>query len=283
MRLPAPLLRRDPRQHKNHFGHALIVAGSRRMLGAGALTALSALRSGAGLVTLAIPESLNLAAHKKSANEIMTLPLPESPRETITLKALSVIKEYYKKCNVIGLGPGLSTDPSTAKFVIALVKQSPIPLVIDADAINILSHDPEVLLTTKTLKILTPHPGEMARLTGSPCESGQKERLAVAKKFSQKYQCVLLLKGHHTVVAAPDEKSYINRTGNVGMATAGSGDVLTGMITALVAQGLSGFDAAKFGAYLHGKAGDLAARSKGKAGLIASDIIEYIPKALKTN
>lgn len=282
MRLPAPLLRRNPRQHKNQFGHALIIAGSKRMLGAGALTALSALRSGAGLVTLAIPESLNLAAHKKSANEIMTLPLPETSRETITLKALTVVKKLFPKFNVIGLGPGLSTDPSTAKFVIALIKHSPLPLVIDADAINILALDPGILRGTKTLKILTPHPGEMARLTGSPCGSGQKERLAAAKKFAQKYQCVLLLKGHHTVVADPGGKSYTNRTGNVGMATAGSGDVLTGMITALVAQGLSGFDAAKFGAYLHGKAGDLAARSKGKAGLIASDIIERIPKALKS-
>lgn len=283
MRLPAPLLRRNPRQYKNHFGHALIVAGSKRMLGAGALTALSALRSGAGLVTLAIPESLNLAAHKKSANEIMTLPLPQTSRETIALKALPSLKKHLSKFTAIGLGPGLSTDPSTAKFVIALIKQSPIPLVIDADAINILSRDPEVLLTTKTLKILTPHPGEMARLTGSPCGPGQKERLAVAKTLARKYQCVLLLKGHNTVVADQTGKSYVNRTGNVGMATAGSGDVLTGMITAFVTQGLSGFAAAKFGAYLHGKAGDLAARAKGKAGLIASDIIEFIPKVLLSN
>ncbi|MGE0267264.1 MAG: NAD(P)H-hydrate dehydratase [Candidatus Omnitrophota bacterium] len=282
MLLPAPLSRRDPRLHKYNFGHALIIAGSKRMLGAAALSALSALRSGAGLVTLGIPRSLNGAAHKKTANEIITWPLPETPEETISLKALAEIKKYYSKYNVIGIGPGLTTAPATVKFVTRLIEQSPLPLVIDADALNILAYNPAVLLKTQTLKILTPHPGEMARLTGKKNEPDQKERLGTAKQFAKKYKCIVLLKGPQTVVADPSGKTYVNKTGNVGMATAGSGDVLTGMISAFVAQGLSGFEAAKFGAFLHGKAGDLAVHSKGKAGLIASDIIDCIPKAFKS-
>lgn len=282
MLLPAPLSRRDPRLHKYNFGHALIIAGSKRMLGAAALTALSALRSGAGLVTLGVPRSLNTAAHKKAANEIITLPLPETPEETIALKALAEIKKHYSKFTVIGVGPGLTTAPATVKFVTRLIEQSPLPLVIDADAINILAYNPKVLLKTKTLKILTPHPGEMSRLTGTKIGPDQKERVEAAKHFAKKYKCILLLKGPRTVVAAPEGKTYINRTGNVGMATAGAGDVLTGMISAFLAQGLSGFEAAKFGAYLHGLAGDLAAEKKGKTGLIASDIIECIPRVFKS-
>ncbi|MBZ0165432.1 MAG: NAD(P)H-hydrate dehydratase, partial [Candidatus Omnitrophica bacterium] len=177
------------------------------------------------------------------------------------------------------LGPGMGTHNSTKNLVRKLVLESPVPLILDADALNNLSADPAILKTTRTPKILTPHPGEMARLRGRDFADDPETRLKICQDFARKYGCVVLLKGRHTVVASAEGRHYINRTGNVGMATAGAGDVLTGMITALTGQGLAPFDAAKFGAYLHGLAGDMAAKKRGKTALIATDIIEHISAA----
>ena len=280
MRLPTLLLRRKPNVYKNQFGHVLILAGSKKMLGAGALTSLATIRSGAGLVTLGIPEGLNSAAQKKIANVIMTLPLKETRDQTLALSAFDQIKDFYSGYSAIAIGPGLSENPNTQRFILKIIETSPLPLVIDADALNALCHNLNILTITSTPKILTPHPGEMSRLTEEKKETIEKNREDVASAFAKKYKCTLLLKGAKTIVASPGKKTYTNATGNAGMATAGSGDVLTGMITAFVAQGLSAFEAAKYGAHLHGKAGDLAAKNKTRLSMIASDIIEYIPKVI---
>ena len=281
MQLPAPLARRQPDAYKNEFGHVCVIAGSATMLGAAALTSLAAMRAGAGLVTAAVPASLNTAAHKKINNVVMTLPLKETREQTVSIDAFTQIHREYDQCDVLAVGPGLSRHPATQRLVLKIIGTSPKPLVIDADALYALSGHTEILRKSGTLKVLTPHPGEMARLVNRSKEYVEKNRRQTALEFAREYDCVVLLKGHRTLVASPQGKLYVNTTGNAGMATAGSGDVLTGMIAALLGQGLTGFEAAKFGAWWHGKAGDLAAKSKTRAAMIASDIIDNIPKALK--
>lgn len=281
-KLPAPLTRRKPNVYKNEFGHVCVIAGSAKMLGAAALTSLAAMRAGAGLVTAAVPVSLNAAAHKKINNVVMTLPLRETKEQTVSAGAFAQIHRKYDQFDVLAIGPGLSRHPATQRLVLKIIGTSPKPLVIDADALYALAGHAEVLRKTDTLKILTPHLGEMARLINRSKDHIEKNRRQTALEFARKYGCVLLLKGHRTVVASPQGNVYLNTTGNAGMATAGSGDVLTGMIAALLGQGLDGFEAAKFAAYWHGKAGDLAAKSKTRAAMIAPDIIDNIPNALKS-
>jgi len=281
MRLPTPLLRKNPKAHKNQFGHVLILAGSRDMLGAAALASLAAMRTGAGLVTIGAPKSLILVLQKKISPVIMTLSLPETPTGSLALSAYPAIAKTFPKFSVIALGPGLSLHPSTQKLVKKIITHSPVPLVIDADALNALAGKADILKKSTTLKILTPHVGEMARLTGLAKEQIESKRENSAGEFSRQHHCVLLLKGQRTVIASPMGKTAINSTGNAGLATAGSGDVLTGMIAALVSQGIDGFHATQLGAYLHGLAADLAVKKIPKASLIATDIIDFIPAALK--
>lgn len=281
MRLPTPLLRKNPNAYKNKFGHVLALAGSRRMLGASALCGLSAMRSGAGLTTLGVPKSLNSTLHKKISPVLMTWPLPETPQQSFSSNAWTTIKKEISKFNVIAIGPGLSLNTSTKKFVHAVIENSTIPLVIDADALNALTDNLNILTKTDTTKILTPHLGEFRKLINENGElRTEKEQKEKAINFSKKYNCILVLKGHRTIIAFPNGKISVNKTGNSGMATAGSGDVLTGMIAAFLAQGLIPFDAAKWGVLLHGKAGDLAAKKIGKTSMIATNIIDFIPKAL---
>lgn len=283
MRLPAPLLRNKSDAHKNQFGHVCVIAGSGRMLGAAALTSLAAMRAGAGLVTAAVPASLNAAAHKKISNVVMTLPLKETREQTVSADAFAQIRRALSggPFDVLAIGPGLSRHPSTQRLVLKIIAASSKPLVIDADALYALAGHAGILHKTDTLKVLTPHPGEMARLIGRAKDYVEGHRRQTAVEFARKHGCVLLLKGHRSVVASPDGKVYVNTTGNAGMATAGSGDVLTGMIAALLGQGLTGFEAARFGVWWHGKAGDLAAKKKTRPAMIASDIIDEIPTALK--
>jgi len=262
MRWPTPLLRHDPNAHKHDFGHVLILAGSPSMLGAAALSALAAMRAGAGMVTCGVPAGLNLTLQKKLSPVIMTLALRSWDYKQL--------EKHLPKFDAVAIGPGMGRDAKTQTFIRAVIARCPKPLVIDADGLNALAGHTDILLKNKGVKILTPHAGEIARLT----------RLSPVK-FAKAYKSIVLLKGHRTLVASPDGKTYINRTGNAGMATAGSGDVLTGMIAALLAQGVDAFEAAKFGAYVHGKAGDLAAKKRTKAGLIATDLIEHMPAALK--
>lgn len=277
MRLPAQLLRRKPDAHKGDFGHVFVVAGSPGLSGAAVLCAEAALRSGAGLVTLGIPKSLNIAIIKRKPLEVMTLPLPETKEGALSLAGYRKIRGFIDGVDVVALGPGVGRNTSTQGLVRKIIAECSKPLVIDADALNALKGRLDLLRRTM---ILTPHPGEMARLLGIRVEEVQAKRIEIARKFAVASGATVVLKGHRTVIADPSGV-YVNKTGNAGMATAGSGDVLTGMIAAFLGQGLDAFTAAKCAVYLHGAAGDRAAREKTQISLIASDIIAKIPEAIK--
>ncbi|MBI5701324.1 NAD(P)H-hydrate dehydratase [Candidatus Saganbacteria bacterium] len=249
--------------NKGDYGRVLIVAGSSGMLGAGVLASRAALRAGAGLVYWAVPSSLK---------DIANLATPEV-----------IIKNYYEmsdiKYDCIACGPGLSQSENIKDLVLKLLKTSNCPLIIDADALNVLNGDD--LEKTNLQIIITPHPGEMARLANLSIDYIQKNRLKIAKEFSKKWNAIIVLKGYNTVVASPFGLEYVNKTGNPGMATAGSGDVLTGIIASFVGQGLPIFDAVCLAVNIHGIAGDLSKKDKGEYGMIASDIIENIPYAIR--
>jgi ADP-dependent NAD(P)H-hydrate dehydratase / NAD(P)H-hydrate epimerase len=275
------LLKKRPRNsHKGDFGRIFILAGSRGLTGAAALCSNAGLRSGAGLVTLGIPVSLNSIMSRK-LTEVMTLSLAETKEATLALKAERDILKKVKDSDVVVLGPGLSQNPETRKLINRLILKIEKPMVLDADALNAISGNLSVLKKIKAKYAVTPHTGEMSRLIGKSREYIKNNRLIVAKNFSRDYNAVVVLKGAGTIVAAPGVKHYINNTGNPGMATAGSGDVLTGIIAGFIGQGLDIFNAAKLGVYTHGIAGDLAAKDKGEAGLIAGDILGNIPYAIK--
>ncbi len=284
MRLPLRLSKRKPCSHKGDFGHVFILAGSEGFTGAAVLTARSSLRAGAGLVTLGVPQGL-IEVFEKQVVEVMTLALPETKAHTISFQALGKIQRLFKKGQVLVLGPGLSQEPSTKKLIRKIIATCDLPMVIDADALNALVGHLSILRNTpnaiRRTRILTPHPGEMARLIGKPISFVQKNRKNVAINFAREYKVTLILKGNETVIADSSGKIYVNKTGNPGMASAGSGDCLTGIIGAFLAQGLDSFNAAKYGTYIHGLSGDLAVKEKGELGLIASDIVEKIPQAIK--
>ncbi|MBU1007007.1 MAG: NAD(P)H-hydrate dehydratase [Candidatus Omnitrophica bacterium] len=266
--------------HKGDYGHVFILAGSRGLTGAAALCANAALRSGAGLVTLGIPDSLNAVMQIK-LTEAMTCPLPETKRATLSLKAENEILKRADGCDAVVLGPGLSRDPETIKLIKNLIPKIKKTMVLDADALNAIAGTADILKKAKVPVVITPHPGEMSGLIGKNKDFIQKNRLNVAKRFSNNYNAVVVLKGMGTIVA--DKNScYINKTGNPGMATAGSGDVLSGIVGSFLAQGIKAFNAARMAVYVHGLAGDLAAKEKGEAGLIASDILDNIPEAIKS-
>lgn len=284
MRLPAPLLRRKINACKSDFGHILVVAGSARYSGAAVLCAHAAMRAGAGLVTLAIPEGINNAAIKIKPREVMTLPLPQTSDGALSLKAFPALKKFFNNVDVIVVGPGMDRHASTLALARQIIATTDKSLVIDADALFALKGHLSLLRTARTAHwatVLTPHPGEMSRLLEVSVEALQRKRKAIAEKFALAYNVTIVLKGSGTVVTQRGKKTFINSTGNPGMATAGSGDVLAGIIAAFLGQGLSAFDAAKYGVYLHGLAGDLAAKEKTQISLIASDIIEKLPEAIK--
>ena len=285
MRLPTPLLHRKDDVSKGDFGHIFILAGSLKFSGAALLCSEAAMRSGAGLVTLAVPKSIARPIIKNKIKEIMLLPLPETSEGSLALRALSQIKNFSKKADVMVIGPGLDRSLSTQALVRRIIVEINKPMVIDADGLNALDSHLKGLKVSRSqgLKemVMTPHPGEMARLLGIGIKKVQGNRKEIAEEFAKEYKVIVVLKGHHTVVADCKGNLYINKTGNPGMATAGSGDVLAGMIAAFLGQGLKGFEAAKYAVYLHGLAGDLAAREKTEISLIASDIIDKIPAAIK--
>jgi len=276
-RLPS----RPAAAHKGSFGHVAAVGGSEGMTGAIYLAATAALRGGAGLVTALVPRSLHGLMEIKTV-EVMTKPLPETEAVSVGLEALNTVLEFAGKTDVVLLGPGMSQHASTAAFLANLVPKLDKPLVLDADALNIISNnDPKKFFADlKAPIVITPHPGEMARLTGLPVREIQQNRLEVASKAAREWKVVVVLKGAGTVVAHPGGKVFVNPTGNPGMATAGSGDVLSGLVAGLMAQGLAALDAAVAGVYVHGLAGDLAAREKGQMGLTAGDILASLPRAL---
>ena len=235
-------------------------------------------------MTLGIPQSLNSAFIKIKPREVMTLPLPETKERTLSLTAYRKIRDFAEEVDVVILGPGLSRNGSTQLLVRRIISKINKQMVIDADGLNALVDHLQILRTTKYAQrntVLTPHPGEMARLLGTSVAKVQTHRKEVAEKFARNYKVSVVLKGHHSIVADYQGHIYINKTGNPGMATAGSGDVLSGMIGAFLGQGLKAFEAAKIAVYLHGMAGDLAAKEKTQISLIASDIVDRIPEAIK--
>lgn len=273
------ILPRRPDTHKGDYGRVFVLAGSLGMTGAACLCSTAALRAGSGLVTLGVPESLHgIVASQMPC--IMTHPLPETHVKSLSELGRQDILDFSRRFDAIAIGPGLSQYQETKRLVLWLLQNLEIPVVLDADGINALADNPSVLDQVKKEVVLTPHPGEMARLLGA-ASSGevQSNRMATAGAFVKgKKKATLVLKGHQTIVMN-EERFYLNETGNPGMATAGAGDVLTGMIAAFVGQGYTPFDAAQLGVYLHGLAGDIAAQQKGEISMIATDILDSLPGA----
>ncbi len=261
--------------HKGSFGHLGVIAGSTGMTGAAVLCSEAGLRSGAGLVTLACPSRLHAIVEVK-LTEVMTQPLTGNMDHLIAENS-SEIEEYSASWEALVVGPGLGQNPQTVNAVRQLVTGCQIPLVLDADGLNALEGNLDILTKRESPVILTPHPGEFSRLTGLSVAAIEADRFRVARKFAIENNTVLLLKGARTLIAAPDGRVRINSSGNSGLASGGSGDVLSGLIGGLLAQGVDAFDAASLGAWLHGAAADLLADEIGCAGITAGDLLKYIP------
>ena len=275
---PLPELPERPADaHKGHFGLALIIGGSRGMTGAVGLAGMAALRGGAGLVRLAVPDRC-LETVAVLEPSYMTVPLPADPQGRIAADAFGMIVELAEPATVVACGPGLGRSEQLDSLVRRLYRELAKPLVVDADGLNALADNPDVLGEPGGPRILTPHPGEFARLIGKQLEAEDREAAAV--KLAARCGIVLVLKGHRTLIT-DGSRQVINTTGNPGMATGGSGDVLTGLITALGCQGLDSFEAAQLGVYLHGLAGDFAASELGEISMIASDLVQFLPDAFE--
>ena len=267
---------RQKDSHKGDYGKVLVIAGSRGMTGAAFLSAQGALLSGSGLVFCGVPKSLNDIMETK-LTEVITVPLPEASRAVLSRKAKDEILRLSDKCDVIAMGPGLGTEEGTVELVRDIVSEIDKPLVLDADGINALKGD---LLKKRTGRtVITPHPGEMARLTGKDIAAVQSNREYVAKSVAESTGIIVCLKGYKTIVASPSGEIYINTTGNSGMATGGTGDVLTGMLASFIGQGVDDYSAAVSAVYLHGFAGDIALEKKGSFALIASDLLDNLAEA----
>ncbi|MDD5556062.1 MAG: NAD(P)H-hydrate dehydratase [bacterium] len=270
---------RRRRSHKGDWGHLLVVAGSPGLTGAACLAALGALRSGAGLVTVAVPRGLNAVIESK-LTEAMSMPLPETEGGTLGAAAGREILARADRFDVVAIGPGLSRHPETAAMVRALVEGLERPMVIDADGLTALADDPGILGRARAPIILTPHPGEMGRLLGCAAADVILDRFVAASSFARAHNVTLVLKEALTVIASPDGRVSINTRGNAGMATGGSGDVLTGVIASFRGQGMAPLDAARAGVFVHGDAGDRAALRLGERSLLPSDIIDRLPAAI---
>jgi ADP-dependent NAD(P)H-hydrate dehydratase / NAD(P)H-hydrate epimerase len=274
------IVERPATAHKGDCGRLIVVGGSSGMSGAPCLTGMSALRTGAGLVYLAVPKSLLTVVGRKFI-EAVTLPQSEDRRGRLSLSSADEILERLKTADAMALGPGLGVSDETCELVYRLIEESPVPALIDADALNCIAKEPDILKSAKSPLVLTPHPGEMARLAGIKISEVQAARLDTAREFAKENKVVLVLKGAHSIVASPDGFAFVNTTGNSGMATAGSGDVLSGIGGALLAEGMRPFDAAVCAVFIHGLAGDMAARKMPSRSITASDILKFIPKAIQ--
>lgn len=275
-RLPA----RPDDANKGTFGRVLVVAGSVGLTGAAAMSSEAAVRIGAGLVTLAVPESLNDILEAK-LTEVMTIPLPETDDRSFSRAAIGKALGLIEKSNAAALGPGIGRNPETVAFIRELLPWINTPIVIDADGLNAIAEDSSVLQKVNAPLVLTPHPGEMSRLTGTPVEAIQSNRLKSALDAAEKFGCVVVLKGAGTVIASPDGEVWVSSTGNAALATGGTGDILTGAIVGLMAQGLSMMDASICGVYIHGNAGEIAASEIGRAGTAATDLLPLLPRAIE--
>ena len=270
------LPKRNPQSHKGDFGRALLIGGSRGMTGAIALAGTAALRSGAGLVTLGVPDPCvdTIATIEPS---YMLLPLAADASGRLAAQAVDLILERATASTALAFGPGLGRSDELTDLACKLYTSVEQPLVIDADGLNALAGHDDILEDSAGSRILTPHPGEMSRLTGVESQDRNRQ-IDAAKTLAKRCRAVIVLKGHQTLIADGNE-SYINETGNPGMATGGSGDVLTGVITGLLGQGLTPLEAARLGTYIHGRAGDLAAEELGQTSMIAADLIDFLPVA----
>ena len=270
---------RDSESHKGNFGHVFILAGSPGKTGAAALAANAAMRCGTGLVTLGISNSLN-ASVEPQVTESMTCPLPDDNTGILTESAFEKIIETAKDKDAIAIGPGIGTQKATKNLIEKLIMNLDIPMIMDADCLNLISENPEILKQAKSDIILTPHPGEMARLASITTKDIQNNRLDSAINFSAEFGITLVLKGANTIISLANKKAHICPTGNPGMASGGMGDVLTGMIAGFKAQGFSSENASIAGAYIHGLCGDILAEQSGEFGFLASDMVKIIPKAI---
>lgn len=266
--VPSSILNRRPNTHKGDYGHVLVIGGAEGMTGAPILCGTAALRSGAGLVSLAVPAVVHPVVDRKAPPELMVRPMP---------KALPALLE---KADVLAVGPGMGRGLAQKALVRRLLAKVKQPMVVDADAIIALKGLKKPAKPAEEWKlVLTPHPGEMAGLLGTSIKEVQADRKQTALTAAKKLGAVVVLKGHHTVTASPSGRVRVNETGNPGMATAGMGDVLAGVIAALIGQGLGLFDAAAAGVHVHGLAGDLAAKKVGQVSLTASDVLVALPQA----
>jgi len=263
-----------PRQrfaHKGNYGHGLLIAGSYGKIGAAVLSAKACMRSGIGLLSCHIP---------KCGYDIMQTSVPEAMVMTdFNSSFITNIEDDISKYKAIGIGPGIGTASETKKMLRDVFENVEVPVVLDADALNIISAQKDLFPLIPPGSVLTPHPKEFERLFGETGDDFDRVELALTK--AKELNCVILLKGHHTLIATPGGKAFFNATGNAGMATAGSGDILTGIITGLLAQDYSPGDASIFGAHIHGLAGDLAAANLSKEAMIAGDIIDHLPAAFR--
>lgn len=272
---------RHPNAHKGALGHLVIIAGSPGMTGAAYMAGTAAMRSGAGLATIALPESLNPIMEIKTA-EIMTKPLPETGAHTLGPVSYDAVKKFIEGKSAVVAGPGLGASKDVDSFIEMLIDGLSIPAVIDASALNAVAKNPGALKKLKAGVVLTPHPGEMSRLLRMPVSEVQKDRLGAARKLAEKTGAVVVLKGAATIVADKEGRTYINPTGNPGLATAGTGDILAGMIGGLLAQGYGLVESACASTYIHGLAGDEVKSENGEAGMMATDLLPHIPRLINT-
>ena len=274
-----PLLPPRPADaHKGTFGHVLVIAGSRGFLGAARLCCEAAGRSGAGLVTLALPETL-CDAVAPLLLESMCITLPSTAAATLDESGLHAALGFAQTRDAVVIGPGVSQHASTQRFIRGFVEGCAVPLIIDADGLNALRNRSESLAHRPASTVLTPHPGEMARLLNTTTPKVQQDRTAAATELAKSRRCVVILKGNRTIVASPDGMIHENRTGNPGMATGGTGDVLAGLVGGLLAQRISALDAALIAVYVHGLAGDLAAKEMTGRAMLARDVVRHLSGA----
>lgn len=275
--------KREADFNKGNCGKVFIAAGSIGMTGAACLSAVGALRTGSGLVTVGLPKSSQPIAAIK-LTEAMTVPLAENEDGTLSLSALGEIKSRVGKSDVCVFGPGLGKNADISKLIDSMLSGS-CDMVIDADGLNALADNMEILRRhanrNSCRAVITPHPGEMSRLCRESIEAIQSNRVSIAREFAKEFGVVVVLKGSNTVIASPDGRTHVNESGNPGMATGGTGDVLSGVIGSLIGQGLEPFEASLLGVFIHGIAGDLAKRDKGEHGMTAGDVAENIPHAIK--
>ncbi|MCG6911866.1 MAG: NAD(P)H-hydrate dehydratase [Deltaproteobacteria bacterium] len=276
-----PLLRqRAPDVHKGTTGHLMVVAGSPGKTGAASMSAMAAMRAGAGLVTLGVPAGLN-GIVEPQVTEAMTVPLPETVDGLLDSSALRIVKAMLPGKRCVAFGPGIGTGDGAGRFLAGLIESSPIPLVIDADGINLLAGNPGMLKKARAAVTITPHPGEMARLLGTTPAQVQEDRVGCARDVAARYGVHVVLKGAATVIAHPEGNVHVNQTGNPGMASGGMGDILTGLVAGFTVQGYSVDAAARLGVYLHGRAADTLAAAKGPVGFLATEVMNRIPEEIR--